>query len=215
MKKVIKPAAIAILLLTAAVCLGQVEGQEPVEKGWPVETTPELFSAQWWTAQRWSPYVVGVGIGLLAWFTFLISNQAIGVSTAYVRTLGMVEKKAKVPVEQKPYYQKFKPKVDWEWMFVLGLLIGAFLSAVTSGDFEWLWVPARWANAFGDNILVRLVTAFVGGAILAIGARWAGGCTSGHGISGTLQLVLSSWIAVICFFIGGIAVAFILFYLPG
>ncbi|MCR3883022.1 MAG: YeeE/YedE family protein [Methanothrix sp.] len=44
-----------------------------------------------------------------------------------------------------------------------------------------------------------------------MGARWAGGCTSGHGISGTLQLAASSWVAVIAFFVGGVATAMVLF----
>jgi hypothetical protein len=47
--------------------------------------------------------------------------------------------------------------------------------------------------------------------ILGIGARWAGGCTSGHGISGTLQLAVSSWLATLSFFIGGILTAMILY----
>jgi uncharacterized membrane protein YedE/YeeE len=42
---------------------------------------------------------------------------------------------------------------------------------------------------------------------MGMGARWAGGCTSGHGISGTLQLSLASWVAAICFFAGGILAA--------
>jgi uncharacterized membrane protein YedE/YeeE len=46
---------------------------------------------------------------------------------------------------------------------------------------------------------------------MAIGARWAGGCTSGHGISGSLQLSVASWVAVFCFFAGGIATAMLLF----
>jgi hypothetical protein len=46
---------------------------------------------------------------------------------------------------------------------------------------------------------------------MGIGARWAGGCTSGHGISGTLQLNVGSWLAAMCFFIGGIATAMIIF----
>lgn len=41
-------------------------------------------------------------------------------------------------------------------------------------------------------------------SLMAFGARFAGGCTSGHGISGALQLNVGSWIAVVCFFIGGI-----------
>lgn len=53
--------------------------------------------------------------------------------------------------------------------------------------------------------------AFAGGVLMAFGARLAGGCTSGHGISGTLQLNVASWIAVICFFVGGAFVAALLF----
>jgi hypothetical protein len=45
-----------------------------------------------------------------------------------------------------------------------------------------------------------------------MGARWAGGCTSGHGISGTLQLAVSSWLAVMGFFAGGIVTAMVLFH---
>ncbi len=53
--------------------------------------------------------------------------------------------------------------------------------------------------------------AFGGGVLMGLGARWAGGCTSGHGISGTMQLALSSWIAAACFFAGGIAGAMLIY----
>jgi uncharacterized membrane protein YedE/YeeE len=55
----------------------------------------------------------------------------------------------------------------------------------------------------------------LGGVFLGFGARWAGGCTSGHGISGTMQLAVSSWISAICFFIGGILMAQFLFKVIG
>jgi uncharacterized protein len=51
--------------------------------------------------------------------------------------------------------------------------------------------------------------------ILIIGARWAGGCTSGHGITGTLQFAVSSWMAVIAFFVGGIIAAYIIYGFAG
>jgi uncharacterized membrane protein YedE/YeeE len=60
---------------------------------------------------------------------------------------------------------------------------------------------------------LRAAIAFPGGMLMAFGARLAGGCTSGHGISGTLQLNLASWITVICIFIGGVVVALPLFKL--
>ena len=170
----------------------------------------------WLTAQQWSPYVAGVGIGLLSWLTFLLSDRAIGCSTAFARTSGMLERLLRGrKATEKPYYQKFVPEVDWEWMLVVGIVIGAFLSAALSGDLPLDWVPSRWAAAFGTGVLLRVAVAFAGGVLMGFGARWAGGCTSGHGISGTLQLALSSWIAVACFFAGGVATAMFLFEIIG
>lgn len=118
-------------------------------------------------------------------------------------------------VELKPYYQKIGLAVDWQWMLVVGVIIGSLIAALLSGDFRWQWVPPLWAAAFGDNPLLRVIVALVGGGFIGFGARWAGGCTSGHGISGTLQLAVSSWISAISFFIGGILTAHIIFILIG
>ena len=91
--------------------------------------------------------------------------------------------------------------------------MGALVSSLLSGDFQWQWVPSRWAAAFGTNVPIRLIAALLGGVLLGLGSRWAGGCTSGHGISGTMQLAVSSWISAICFFVGGILMAALLFAL--
>ncbi len=160
----------------------------------------------------WSPYIVGVGIGVLNLFAFLLSDKPIGCSTAYSRTSGMIERMFRgSKVVEKAYYRKFEPVIDWEVMLVAGIVIGAFLSASISGEFRVETVPTLWADRFGPDPLLRMAVAFVGGVLVGLGARWAGGCTSGHGISGTLQLAASSWLAVICFFIGGITTAMILF----
>ena len=167
---------------------------------------------EWFSSTRWSPYAVGIGIGVLSWFTFLISSKPIGCSTSFARSSGMLEKLVRgAKVDLKPYYREFKPAIDWEWMLVLGIVIGSAVSALTSGDFTWQWIPARWAAAFGTSTSVRLAVAIGGGILLGFGARWAGGCTSGHGISGTLQLTLGSWVAAICFFAGGIPVAYLMY----
>ncbi len=161
---------------------------------------------------RWSPYVVGAGIGLLSCIAFLLSNKPIGCSTAFARTSGMLEMLFRGDkVKEKAYYQKFTPTVDWEWMLVAGLILGAFLSAVLSSEFRILRIPGIWYAAAGGSVILRWGVSLIGGIILGFGARWAGGCTSGHGISGTLQLTVSSWIAACCFFIGGIATAMLLF----
>jgi uncharacterized protein len=166
----------------------------------------------WLLEVSWSPYAVGIGIGVLSWFTWLISKKPIGCSTSFARSAGMLEKLFRgQKVETKLYYQEVKPVVDWQWMFVVGMIAGALISSLLSGDFRWQWIPAQWAAAFGTNALLRVVVALVGGVLLGFGARWAGGCTSGHGISGTMQLAVSSWISAICFFVGGIVMAQLLF----
>jgi uncharacterized membrane protein YedE/YeeE len=161
---------------------------------------------------RWSPYAVGIGIGLLSCVAFLLSDKPIGCSTAFSRTSGMIERLFRGGiVAEKAYYKKFAPSIEWEWMLVVGIFIGGFISAQLSGQFHTEWVPEKWAASFGYTPISRWATALTGGVLIGIGARWAGGCTSGHGISGTLQLAVSSWIAVFCFFAGGIAAAMIIY----
>jgi hypothetical protein len=170
----------------------------------------------WLTMERWSPYAAGVGIGLLGCLTMLLSGKPLGCSTAYARTGGMIERLLGGPkVLQKPYYQTVRPVIEWQWMLVAGVAVGALVSAALAGDLALRWVPETWAAAFGAGPIVRLVVAFLGGTAMGFGARWAGGCTSGHGISGALLLSVASWIAVVCFFIGGVATAMVLYGVIG
>jgi uncharacterized protein len=166
----------------------------------------------WLTELQWSPYIVGAGIGVLSWFTWLISSEPIGCSTSFSRIAGLIEKLFRgKKVEKKLYYQEVKPEIDWQLMLVIGVVIGALISSLLSGDFNLQWIPSVWSLGFGNNIVLRLVVGFAGGILLGFGSRWADGCTSGHGISGTMQLAVSSWISAICFFIGGILMAQLLF----
>jgi len=167
---------------------------------------------EWLSLKEWSPYLVGFGIGILNCIAFLLCDKPLACSAAYSRTSGMIEGLFSGPkVVDKAYYKKFSPSIEWDWMLVLGMIIGAFISAMLSGQFHLEWVPPKWSDTFGNLPLVRWVVAFIGGIIMGIGARWAGGCTSGHGISGTLQLAISSWLAALCFFIGGILTAMLIF----
>ena len=167
---------------------------------------------EWLYATRWSPYAAGIGIGVLGWLTFLISRKPLGCSTAFATTSGMLRAIIQGDkVARNAYYERIGVRIDWQWMLVLGVAIGAFISAIASGDFELLWVPSRWVAAFGSAPLPRLLAAIVGGVFMGFGARWADGCTSGHGISGTLQLSVASWVSAICFFLGGIIAAFLIY----
>jgi uncharacterized membrane protein YedE/YeeE len=146
-------------------------------------------------------------------FTFYFSDKPLGASTGYARVAGMIGKLiAPKHTESLKYFKDNKPAVDWEVMLVIGAIVGAFLAAWQGGELTGEWVPAMWAARFGDDSLaLRLGAALLGGMLMAFGSRMAGGCTSGHGISGTLQLSVGSWIAVVCFFVGGIATALLMY----
>ncbi|MCK1513892.1 YeeE/YedE family protein [Bradyrhizobium sp. 190] len=160
----------------------------------------------------WSPYLVGAGIGVLSWLTFYFSDKPIGASSFYATVAGMLGKAvAPKHTEELDYYKSNPPKLNWEFAFVLAAIAGAAAAALTGGGFVNEWVPEMWRARFGDSLALRAAFAFGGGVLMAFGARLAGGCTSGHGISGTLQLNVASWIAVICFFIGGAVVANLMF----
>jgi uncharacterized membrane protein YedE/YeeE len=161
----------------------------------------------------WSPYVVGALIGVLSMFTFYFSDKPLGASTAYARVAGMIgELFAPSHTRSLKYFQENPPKLGWELMLVCGVVIGGFLAAWSGGELTGTLLPEMWQERFGPNSqLLRVIVAFCGGGLMAFGARMAGGCTSGHGISGTLQLAVGSWTAAICFFIGGIIAAMLMF----
>lgn len=153
----------------------------------------------------WSPFLVGSLIGILVCGSLYFSNKPIGASSAYATLAGMIGKLvAPVHTMRLEYYQKNPPKFNWEFAFVISIILGSFLSAYSSNDFQISWFPEMWERNFGaENNVYYAILAIVGGMLMAFGARLAGGCTSGHGISGTLQLSLASWVSLICFFIGG------------
>jgi uncharacterized membrane protein YedE/YeeE len=168
---------------------------------------------------RWSPYVVGAGIGILSWITFALMGKALGTSTTMVRAAGALERTvASEHVDKTDYFVKYigtttspKPFFEWQFALVVMLFVGAFLAARLSSSKFKENVPPLWAWRFGESPGLRYLAAFLGGAILLFGARLAGGCTSGHGISGGLQLAISSWVFIAAMLLSGIVTAFILY----
>lgn len=193
------------LLTTTSIALAQGNVDSPLVR-------PESGLLGFLYLKSWSPYAAGIGIGVLSWFAFLLSDHPLGVSTAYARSSGMIETAIRGgKAKNRPYYQRFAPEIDWEWMLLIGLIIGAALSALLSGDFAWRFLPEVWRLHFGEGWFLRWLTAFAGGTIMGIGARWANGCTSGHALSGTMQLVVSSWVAAFGIFFGGVITALLIF----
>lgn len=161
----------------------------------------------------WSPYLVGGLIGLLSWFTFYFADKTIGASSFYATLAGYVGKLvARKHTESLDYYKSNPPAVDWGFLFVVFTIVGGFIAAWTGGEFRNEWLHPMWGDRFGaDSMVLRGIVGFAGGLLMAFGARLAGGCTSGHGISGTLQLNAGSWLTVVCMFIAGIATAMFLY----
>lgn len=158
----------------------------------------------------WSPYLAGALIGALTWLTFTVSDKPIGASSAYASLAGMMGKLvARNHTLNLKYYQDNPPKLNWEFVFVLSAIGGSFISSYSGGEFELRWVPELWERVHGTSPYGAY--AFIGGILMAFGARLAGGCTSGHGISGALQWSLASWVSLLCFFIGGIIAIRILY----
>jgi uncharacterized membrane protein YedE/YeeE len=120
----------------------------------------------------------------------------------------------------------------WNFMFVLGTVIGGFIATYFMNSYGEVAIAQSTKDAlismgienpgadylppqlfdfenFGIGMILFLL---VGGFFVGFGARYGGGCTSGHAISGLSNLQLPSLIAVIGFFIGGLTMTY--FILP-
>ena len=120
---------------------------------------------------------------------------------------------------------------SWNLMFLAGAVIGGFIakhylsaaipiqvSAATIADLARLGIAAPTGmqplELFGTKALFSIKgfgLLAVGGLLIGFGTRYAGGCTSGHAISGLADLQIPSLIAVIGFFIGGLIMSFLIF----
>jgi hypothetical protein len=164
------------------------------------------------TEKSWSPYVAGAIIGLLQIPTFLLMETALGASSSFVTAAAHIAALVDPGVEKIKYFTShmWGAKNWWQVAVVAGIGIGAYLSMRLSGAVRETISPV-WARAMGTSTLAtRAPIAFLGGFISLLGARIAGGCTSGHGISGMAQLSAGSTVAVAAMFAGGILTAMLL-----
>lgn len=162
--------------------------------------------------------IAGLLLGLLL-ITATALVKPVGVSTQYVVTDAVVLHSAAPNLtESNEYLAKYGEKNDWGigygWMFVVGMFLGGGLSAFVTksvGQREVAALPPMWKTQFGASSPRRMMHAFLGGALLLFGARLAGGCTSGHMMSGISQLTIGSFVFGIAIFVSGIITAHILY----
>lgn len=162
--------------------------------------------------------MAGILIGLLLILATAMVKP-LGVSTQYVVTDGVILHSAAPELaESNEYLSKYGEKDDWAvgygWMLVAGMFIGGGLSALITRRFrrrDKPSIPSMWRSEFGESTPRRMFHAFIGGGLLLFGARLAGGCTSGHMISGISQLTIGSFLFGIAVFASGIVTARILY----
>jgi len=164
-----------------------------------------------------NPYVAGALIGILLVLSVIVAGKYLGASTTFARGASAIEKSFGIDYSKFEYFTTKKGKYgpgslpNWQLMYVIGIAIGAFIASKLSGTFKVKAVPTMWKNKFGSSSLKRGIVAFIGGAIGLIGARLAGGCPTGHGLSGLSQLAVSGFIALAFFVIGAAITARMLY----
>lgn len=166
----------------------------------------------------WSPYIAGALVGLLAIASAFATTKLLGktnylgASTTFVRAAGLVENIfAPEHVASNEYFKKEKVRIEWQFMLICGIFLGALVSSLTDKSFKFESVPPTWEKRFGPSVGKRAIGAFVGGIIAMMGARMADGCPSGHGLSGMMQLSASAFVALAMFFLFGVIVAHIIY----
>lgn len=154
----------------------------------------------------WHPAIAGIALGLVLLLTFAITGHGLGASGFFTRlTVAVSAWIAPAWSEANAYFGPFlraNPLAAWITWEIVGVLIGAFAGAITSGRF-------RAGVERGPNIGApgRLAYAFAGGILTGLGARLARGCTSGLGLSGGATLAVAGFLFLLMFFLAGFIVS--------
>ena len=146
--------------------------------------------------QPWPWWFSGILIGLTVPLLYFLTGQGFGISTSLQQMGAMCS-----PGSKLSYFKDFdKRKGMWTVMFAVGIMIGGFIATrfLSTEPIEFL--PASYLNVGGA---IRLL---IGGILIGFGTRYAGGCTSGHAITGIANLNWPSLVATIFFFVGGLGV---------
>lgn len=155
----------------------------------------------------WSPLVAGSALGLVLLLTFVLSGHGLGASGAATDLVAGVGLKL-APEATKangylgPMVADGSPIGSWMTWEILGVAIGALAAAFMGGRFR---VQLDGARSVGTS--KRLITTLGGGFLAGFGARIAGGCTSGVGLSGSAALGISAFVFLALFFATGMIVS--------
>ena len=129
---------------------------------------------------------------LLMTFSIFGADRPIGASTYVPYFAGLI---FDLDPEKYTYLKHIKNAASWEGVMLLGSLVGGFIVSVfLTKTFRFSVVPSGWKKYKNSSVISRLLWSFFAGFIMIIGARLAGGCTSGHFMSGMSQMAISAMI---------------------
>jgi hypothetical protein len=154
-----------------------------------------------------NPYLAGVGIGLVLLATFVILGRGLGASGAFSSFLVWAMSLFSVDYVtsntiHSGYWNEGRPLMTFLVFLTVGSFTGAAVSGRLAGRTRLVAEHGPWIST-----AARLALALLGGAIMAVGAKLASGCTSGQALTGGALLNVGSWTFMIAVFIGGYALA--------
>lgn len=155
---------------------------------------------------RWSPFAAGAAIGALEILSMLTVKRPLGITTPFEKIAALGARKIAPERMSGDDYESMQDKpleIGWEEALVAGVALGGMLSGRLSGQSAPPAVPEIWRREVGPSRALRYFAAAAGGAVMMFGARMAKGCTSGHGISGTMQFAASSLVFTPVIFLTG------------
>lgn len=155
----------------------------------------------------WSPLIAGIALGLVLLLTFVLSGHGLGASgaaTDMVAGVGLqvMPEATKANGYLGPMVADGNPIGSWLTWEIIGVAIGALAAAFMAGRFR---VQLDGSRSVGTP--ARLISTLAGGIISGFGARVAGGCTSGLGLSGAAALGISAFVFLALFFAAGLIVS--------
>ncbi|KAI9338189.1 hypothetical protein BDR26DRAFT_863154 [Obelidium mucronatum] len=161
------------------------------------------------TVPGWSPFSASLAIGLAQIASVVLVQNVIGASSVFPYVGYLLVKTVDRNWEvNAPFYKEFVG-LGSTLRFSVGVIVGGLVSAVTSGLTYGAGIggrPVVDVLVYSPGVVARLV---FGGVFLVYGSRIAGGCPSGHGLSGMAQLSIASGVSVAAMFAGGTVVAYI------
>jgi len=159
-------------------------------------------------SRYWSPITAGIILGIALFISFIVAGQGMGASGAFARATAQAAYAVDPEFAKNAYAAKYLSNGDaltnWTFIEVIGIFIGGFLSALLAKR-----IKPEITRAQGYSVVKRLTFAFFGGILVAIGTRFARGCTSGQALDGAAAMSAGAWIFMLAAFGAGFLVAFI------